>query len=82
MTEDKTSVFNKGDEVLEDGEYVCSPCGYHHTFHKGEQFTECLSCMSGTPEGHEEFVEGLELWEKARPVPEADTVSVAERTAE
>lgn len=59
--------FNKGDSVPFDGEYVCSPCGYRHTYHQGEQFTECLSCMAGSPAGDEEFAEGLELWEKADP---------------
>lgn len=61
------ATFNKGEIVPEDGTYVCSPCGYHHAFQKDEQFTECLSCLSGTPDGHEEFVEGMELWEKTDP---------------
>ncbi len=66
----QTGPFNKGDAVPEDGEYVCSPCGYHHTYHQGEQFTECISCMAGSSEGDEEYAEGLELWEKPEPATE------------
>lgn len=73
VQEPTKEVFDKGDDVPTEGEYVCSPCGYHHTFHKGEQFTECISCMSGTPDGHEDFAEGLELWEKAQRVTEGET---------
>lgn len=77
---DDERTFNKGEDVPEDGEYVCAPCGYHHTFHHGERFTECVSCLSGTPEGQEEYAEGLELWEKAHPIPEAGATPSAERT--
>lgn len=72
MEEPEKKTFNKGDTVPEAGEYVCSPCGYRHTYAQGEQFTECMSCMSGTPDGHDEFVEGLELWEKPE-TPPAET---------
>ncbi len=64
MQEDNTKAFNKGDVVSDDGEYVCVPCGYHHTYKQHEKFGECISCLSGTPEGHEDFVEGMEMWEK------------------
>lgn len=65
--------FNKGDQVPSEGEYVCVPCGYRKRFQIGEQFTECISCLSGTPDGqHEEYVEGMEMWEKAPP-PQATT---------
>ncbi|MBI4089971.1 MAG: hypothetical protein HY421_01065 [Candidatus Kerfeldbacteria bacterium] len=59
------TTYNRGDDVTEDGEYVCVPCGYHRYFRQGEQFTECMSCLSGTQDGHEDYAEGLELWEKA-----------------
>lgn len=75
VQEPTKEVFDKGEIVPNSGEYVCSPCGYHHAFHKGEQFTECISCMAGTPDGHEEFAEGLELWEKAQPVPKEDSAA-------
>jgi len=58
--------FSKGERVPEDGEYVCVPCGYHNVYQAGDQFKECVSCLSGTPEGKEEFAEGLEMWEKIR----------------
>lgn len=70
MRDPLPETFNKGDAVPENGQYVCSPCGYHHEFHKGDQFSECISCMAGTPDGKEEFAEGLELWEKAQPITE------------
>lgn len=61
--------FNKGDKVPEPGQYVCVPCGYKKTYQAGEEFSECISCLSGTPDGqHEEFVEGQEMWEKVEPV--------------
>lgn len=60
--------FSKGDKVPEAGEYVCVPCGYKHQYHAGEEFGECISCLSGTPGGqHEEYVEGMEMWEKVQP---------------
>lgn len=65
MGEKKT--FNKGEIVPEAGEYVCVPCGYHKEYRPGEQFTECISCFSGTHDGHEDFAEGLEMWEKIQP---------------
>lgn len=64
--------FNKGDAVPQTGQYVCAPCGFKKDFSKGEKFTECISCFSGTPEGHEEYAEGLELWEKVRSLPEEE----------
>lgn len=57
--------YNKGDAAPDDANYVCVPCGYNRYFRKGEVFTECMSCLSGTPHGEDEYAEGLELWEKA-----------------
>lgn len=60
--------FSKGDTVPEEADYVCVPCGYQHHYKPGEIFGECMSCLSGTPDGqHEEFVEGQEMWEKLPP---------------
>ncbi len=67
---DQNKTYNKGDVVNESGNYICVPCGYHRFFRQGEQFTECMSCLSGTLNGHEEFAAGLELWEKmTEPLP-------------
>ena len=60
----ESKAYNKGDEVPEDGKYVCMPCGYHHEYKAGDIFGECVSCMAGTNDGPDEFVEGYELWEK------------------
>lgn len=71
MENQTSGPFNKGDHVPAAGEYVCVPCGFKKTYQPGEQFTECMSCFSGTPDGqHEEFVEGEEMWEKVQPVVE------------
>lgn len=66
MTEEQLQEgpFNKGEAVKEEGNYVCVPCGFHKHFAPGETFGECTSCLSGTADGHEEFAEGLEMWEK------------------
>lgn len=61
---EKTQAFNKGDQVPEEGTYVCVPCGYRHHYINGEKFGECISCLAGTSDGHEDYVEGLEMWEK------------------
>ena len=66
------STFNKGEHVPESGEYVCAPCGFKRQYSKGEAFAECTSCFSGTPDGHEDFADGLELWEKVRNLPEPE----------
>jgi hypothetical protein len=56
--------FSKGDPVPADGKYVCVPCGYQHDYKTGDQFGECMSCLSGTKDGqHEEYLEGEEMWE-------------------
>lgn len=62
--EDEPKTFNKGDQVEADGEYICVPCGFKKKYQKGENFSECLSCMAGAKEGPEEYAEGMELWEK------------------
>lgn len=63
---DQSTTFNKGDIAAEAGNYVCVPCGFRKHFKQGEQFSECMSCLSGTKHGDEEYAEGLELWEKAQ----------------
>ncbi|MDD5039860.1 MAG: hypothetical protein PHY34_01790 [Patescibacteria group bacterium] len=59
--------FDKGNVVPEEADYVCVPCGYRHHYQHGEKFGECISCLAGTKEGHEDYVEGLEMWEKYNP---------------
>jgi len=67
-----TAPFSKGDAVPAPGKYVCVPCGFLHDYQAGEQFGECMSCLSGTPQGqHEEYVEGMEMWEPVQPAAEA-----------
>jgi len=63
---DTTSTHNRGDVVEREGTYVCVPCGYRRHFRHGDRFTECMSCLAGTKDGHEDYIEGLELWEKAK----------------
>jgi len=74
-TTDPKTTYNRGDAVEHDGTYICVPCGYRRHFKPGDTFTECLSCLAGTKDGHEDFIEGLELWEKAKdkePAPTPD----------
>lgn len=66
--------YNKGEAVPAPGEYVCVPCGFRRIYQSGEQFGECTSCLSGTPQGqHEDFVEGMEMWEPAGPAEQPKT---------
>ena len=68
---DQPGPFSKGDAVPKEGEYVCVPCGFKRKYQSGEQFGECISCFSGTPQGqHEEFVDGMEMWEPVEPIKE------------
>lgn len=60
---DQQIPFSRGQEVPASGTYVCVPCGYKHSYKAGETFGECISCMAGTDEGHEEYVDGSEMWE-------------------
>lgn len=63
--------FSKGDTVPKEGDWVCVPCGYKHHYKVGEQFGECMSCLSGTKDGkHEDYLEGEEMWEPVTPVTE------------
>ena len=64
----KPKTYNRGDAVEEEGNYVCVPCGFKGHFQPGDTFSECTSCLGGTDEGHDDYAEGLELWEKVLPV--------------
>ncbi|MBI5038024.1 MAG: hypothetical protein HZC01_04980 [Candidatus Kerfeldbacteria bacterium] len=59
----ETKVFDKGEIVPLEGNYVCSPCGFSHHYRAGETFGECTSCMAGSDSGHPEYVDGSGLWE-------------------
>lgn len=61
---EENNIHNKGDKVPEDGEYICVPCGYQKQLKAGEIFSECTSCLAGTDDGKEEYVEGTGMWEK------------------
>lgn len=70
MADSPQGPFNKGDVVPTEADYVCVPCGFKKHYQPGEQFSECISCFSGTPQGqHEEYVEGMEMWEPVQSVP-------------
>lgn len=66
--------YNMGEAVTEEGDYVCVPCGYHKHFKSGDVFPECTSCLAGTDAGHEDYIEGIELWEKLEPKKEESEV--------
>ena len=68
--------FSKGEKVPHDGQFVCVPCGYKHQYKTGEEFGECISCLSGTKDGqHEEYLEGVEMWEPVT-TPKEETKTV------
>jgi hypothetical protein len=47
-----TKEFYKiGDIVPGSGVYLCVPCGYTQYFSAGDNFTTCLVCLAGTPDG-------------------------------
>jgi len=55
-------IYEVGEEVQENGHYVCVPCGYQKYLRKGFRFPHCINCL----EKHEkqDIAKGLELWEK------------------
>ena len=59
-----SNIFSKGDKVPETGHYVCCPCGFKKEHTAGEVFGECTSCLAGTEDGDEAYIEGTGLWEK------------------
>lgn len=61
---DKQTAYSRGQEVSDEGIYVCVPCGYKHHYKKGETFGECISCLANSNTEGEEISEGLETWEK------------------
>ncbi|MBI3956710.1 MAG: hypothetical protein HY340_01845 [Candidatus Kerfeldbacteria bacterium] len=78
----EATTFSKGERVPQEGDYVCVPCGYRRHFQPGEQFSECLSCLSGTADGHEDYVEGMEMWEPLKDGPAEPAPSSSDARAE
>lgn len=63
MSEGEKISYSRSQEVPTSGIYVCVPCGYKHPYTKGDHFGECVSCLAGSKDGDQEFVEGIEMWE-------------------
>jgi len=55
-----TDAYGVGEEVRENGHYVCVPCGYQKHLKKGFRFSKCINCL----DSREKFAKDLELWEK------------------
>ena len=53
-----------GDVITDEGEYSCVSCGFQRHFEPGDFFTEYASCLAGTDSGPEDYIDGLEMWEK------------------
>ena len=56
-----TDVYGVGEEVAENGHYVCVPCGYKRYMKKGFRFPKCINCIE---HAEKKFAKDLELWEK------------------
>jgi len=57
-------LFKISDLVEKSGMYVCVPCGYMQYFEAGSQFTVCVACLAGTPDGPAGFQSPLsEFWQ-------------------
>ena len=54
------STYGVGEEVEENGHYVCVPCGYQKHLKKGFQFPQCINCL----DSKEKFAKDMEIWEK------------------
>jgi len=63
MNKADKKLFSRGDAVPASGIYVCVPCGFKHSYSEGDHFRECTSCMAGTTDGDQDFVDGFEMWE-------------------
>lgn len=57
----QTVVYEVGEIVEQDGQYVCVPCGIIRFFKQGRKFPGCLNCMEKRKRF---FFKNLELWEK------------------
>lgn len=63
----ENQTFARGEDVPDDGKYVCVPCGFNRDFKAGEKFGECSSCITGgkpATDDDAEYADGLEMWEK------------------
>jgi hypothetical protein len=54
--------FRVGQQVREEGLYICVSCGYKKYFREEMQFPGCLECLRKNKRGT--FINGMELWEK------------------
>jgi hypothetical protein len=56
------NLYKWGQQVREDGDYICVDCGYIQGFRKGQVFDVCEACLSGEIDGPSGPNEGY--WEK------------------
>jgi hypothetical protein len=61
-SEPSDGYFKWGQQVIEDGEYLCKDCGYILDLTAGQIFPICEVCLSGQPDGPAGPSEGY--WEK------------------
>lgn len=62
MEIENIKLYKNGDLVPESGTYQCIACGNQVYFKKGDLFSECDVCFSGTEDGPEEFGVDVEFW--------------------
>lgn len=58
-----TTTYEVGSVALEDGFYICVPCGDKKYLKTGQHFKSCLKCFG---KDWRLFKRGLELWEKIK----------------
>jgi len=56
------NIYAFGQPVPEDGEYLCTDCGFIEDFKVGQYFDVCEVCLAGDPDGPLEIDAGY--WEK------------------
>ncbi|MFH0952534.1 MAG: hypothetical protein V1838_05160 [Patescibacteria group bacterium] len=60
MAEENQNQYNEGEDVHDEGHYVCVPCGYRQHLKSGDKFPACVGCLDR--EDQETAIKSV--WEK------------------
>lgn len=58
------NAYSIGEEVPEDGIYICVPCGYKLKLNRGDKYPECISCLERHKDVDMKEISDQGTWEK------------------